>query len=167
MKLASTDPLTGILNRREFFKRGQTEISRCSRYKAPLSILLIDIDNLKEINDKYGHAAGDKVLIKLVETLLNQIRNTDVPGRLGGEEFGILIPGTGIDDACLLAERMHKNVENPAIPGASGKMKITISIGVNFFSDDDGNFDSLIAGADTAMYQAKRNGRNKSEKYTE
>ena len=156
---ASIDELTKIFNRRHFIKLFQQEIERTWRTKRPFSILTIDIDNFKVINDSYGHNAGDVVLKMLAKTINNDIRKIDVFGRMGGEEFSLLLPETNSDNAVLVAERLRKKVSSLEIPVSNKIINITISIGLTESRGDSG-IEELMKTADKALYKAKNNGRN-------
>jgi diguanylate cyclase (GGDEF)-like protein len=164
-QLAMTDELTGLLNRRSFFERGAEEVKRCRRYPLPLSLLMIDIDHFKTINDTYGHTEGDHALRQVAEALRSQSREVDMVARLGGEEFGILLPNTGIAEAVKLADRLRSAVagETSSVPDHSGM--VTLSIGVAMLDEETQNIDHLLKNADTAMYQAKNRGRNRVAVY--
>lgn len=159
--LATSDSLTGIFNRREFFVRGQNEINRSSRYNTPLSLLMIDLDYFKRINDAYGHAKGDTVLKLFVGTCNNQIRSTDVFARLGGEEFGLILPESDNRKAQMLAERLRKEIECLSIPSESGDISVTISIGITTCTRKNSSLTKMMQDADKALYRAKDQGRNR------
>jgi len=158
--LAMVDELTGLPNRRSFFNRGNIEISRSRRYQVPLSLIMLDIDHFKVINDTYGHEAGDITLHQLAAILRKYIRDVDLPARLGGEEFGILLPNTRQADAAVLAERLRKAVAEECCQYEGTNVPITGSFGVAEFEMEMKNLDELFRAADTAMYQAKYRGRN-------
>jgi diguanylate cyclase (GGDEF)-like protein len=160
-RLAMTDELTGLANRRSFFIQGNEEIKRARRYKTPLTLLMLDIDGFKNVNDTYGHETGDAVLQCIANTLQENCREVDVAGRLGGEEFGILLPNTKAADAATLAERLRQAIESQACSAQGIQMSVTASIGVAAYSEEALNLDALLRRADTAMYQAKRLGRNR------
>jgi diguanylate cyclase (GGDEF)-like protein len=159
-QLAMTDELTGLFNRRSFFKRGKEEIRRSRRYHTPLSLLMIDIDNFKAVNDTYGHDAGDRMLRCVADTLQHSIRDIDLLARLGGEEFGILLPNTEAADAVKLAERLRLAVAQATCSLLEHQAGVTLSIGVTTYDQDIENIDHLLKDADTAMYRAKNLGRN-------
>ena len=156
-KLATIDDLTQIYNRRKFFELSKFEIDRHLRYKNPLSLIMIDIDFFKDINDRFGHQAGDKTLQAFSKIILSLIRNTNIFGRIGGEEFAILLPDTSKQDAKKIAERIRKSIFNEKSRFIE---HITISLGVTeFYPDDTSN--SIFHRADIALYAAKSDGRNK------
>lgn len=158
---AITDPLTKTGNRRRFMELSRKELARAQRYGKPLSILALDLDRLKRINDTHGHGAGDQALIRAVQICQENIREQDILARLGGDELAILLPETDIDGAALSAERIRwAFAESPlSIDGIS--IPLTVSIGLSRLIDGDGAIDPLLARADRALYQAKREGRNR------
>ena len=158
--LASTDPLTGIANRRHFMEQGRAEFSRSGRYGYPLSVMMLDVDHFKRINDTFGHDVGDQALKALTETIGHALRGSDLLGRLGGEEFALLLPSTPLTGAHILAERIRGEVEMMRLATPSGELAFTISIGVCEFDEDKG-FDVLLNRADKALYTAKHGGRNR------
>jgi diguanylate cyclase (GGDEF)-like protein/PAS domain S-box-containing protein len=165
-QLAMTDELTGLLNRRSFFNRGAEEIRRSLRYHSPLSLLMVDIDDFKVVNDTYGHDAGDRMLRCVADTFLHNIRDIDVLARLGGEEFGILLPNTDIADATKLAERLRLAIEKTSCAVQGHQSGVTVSVGVATRTKDVQSIDNLLKRADTAMYQAKDQGRNRVVLYS-
>lgn len=160
--LASTDALTGLLNRYQCLTLGKKELVRCNRYGRSFSLLIIDIDFFKKVNDVYGHIAGDKVLQVFAKLCPKVLRDSDVIGRFGGEEFIIILPEANLKEANLTAERLRKDVELMEIPFEGHSIKITISIGIATIADNtETSLDTLLARADKALYQAKATGRNK------
>jgi diguanylate cyclase (GGDEF)-like protein len=159
--LAATDFLTGISNHRSFSEAGEREIQRTLRYGHPLAALMIDLDHFKRVNDKYGHAAGDRVLVAITAAIRKLLRDIDVFGRLGGEEFAILLPETDLAGGGATAERLRAAIAETAIDTGNAVLKVTISIGVTLLSQADRELDALLKRADDAMYEAKRNGRNR------
>jgi len=161
-RLASTDTLTGLYNRRMFFRRLDEEIARASRADQPISLIYTDIDHFKQVNDKYGHAAGDAVLQQASRAMGRILRRGDVLGRLGGEEFMIMLPGTAGEAAQHIAERLRQRVGQTPITYQDLTLNITISIGV-FYMPQPGSIgiDEMVKHADEAMYEAKETGRNK------
>ena len=168
-ELAQTDPLTGILNRRQFFNLAGDEFARASRYNHTVSVLMIDCDRFKLINDNLGHHVGDQVLIRIAEICTETIRETDILGRYGGEEFIILSPETPLNDAALLAERLRKAIETMNFRHDNIHIPVTISIGLASVNGHDlvtdNAVDTLIEQADNALYMAKEAGRNCSQIY--
>jgi len=161
--LASTDSLTGVLNRRAFMERMEQEINRSKRENSAFSLILTDIDYFKRINDKYGHQVGDLVLQRFAEILSKSSRPYDFVGRYGGEEFVVCLPGGDGLQGQLVAERMRKRVEEMRIllPNSSKSLQITASFGVaSFRLGSKESVDSITGQADDAMYMAKRKGRN-------
>ena len=156
------DSLTGCYNKEETEIFLETFLKNFLRYKTPFSVLMIDIDYFKKINDTYGHLAGDFILKKVAEIMKSLIRDTDICGRFGGEEFIIALPNTKIIGALRLAERIRKTIENTSFDYNGKKIKITLSIGVTSASKNDSIY-SLIERADEALYEAKRKGRNRVE----
>ena len=159
---AMTDPLTGVSNRRSFFETGRGEILRAQRYGRPLSIVLADLDHFKQVNDTYGHEAGDHVLVEFAKLCAEAVRGSvDRVGRLGGEEFALLLPETDAAGAMLVAERLRElcNDKSFAIPGQS--LHVTCSLGVAQCYPNDSGLKAGIARADTALYAAKSEGRNR------
>jgi len=159
-RLASIDGLTGLHNRRHFFGIAQVEFSRGLRYGRSLSAMLLDIDHFKNFNDTYGHAIGDKVLQVVARQCKQSLRNTDILGRYGGEEFVILLPETNLQVAKAVAERLRKSVSATLIPTEKGDLSVTVSIGVAENNELTPSLETLIARADQAMYIAKHKGRN-------
>lgn len=159
--MASTDALTGASNRRHFLESLDIETGRARRNGLPVSLLVLDIDHFKEVNDTWGHQVGDLVLRDLVSGVKKIMRPHDILGRIGGEEFMVLLPDTAHASAVLLAERIRKQVEEMAIPHADGTLHITVSIGVAEFGKDGEGMDQVIKTADDRLYRAKHAGRNR------
>ena len=159
--MATFDALTGIHNRRYFFEEAKKEFNRLKRYNNQLSVIMIDIDHFKLINDRFGHAAGDKVLIQFVERVQKKLRNSDVLARYGGEEFSILLPQTGLEQARQAAERIREEIAYQPFSTGEAETYITISLGVAENTDDVADLDELIDRSDKAMYEAKQFGRNR------
>ncbi|MCK5543444.1 MAG: GGDEF domain-containing protein [Desulfobacterales bacterium] len=154
------DQLTGAYNRRAYDKRAVEEMDRFQRYGNVFSLLLIDADHFKNINDKYGHAVGDKCLKEIIRRTMTLLRKVDMLARYGGEEFTIIMPETDKQAAKQAAEKIRKNIEKIEFVYKEKKVKVTVSIGVAEISKDDKKFESLFERADIAVYQAKSNGRN-------
>ncbi|OGP68915.1 MAG: hypothetical protein A2031_05850 [Deltaproteobacteria bacterium RBG_19FT_COMBO_43_11] len=161
-QMALTDYLTNLYNRRYFMQRGVEEFKRANRNSQPLTLLMLDIDEFKKVNDTYGHEAGDLVLQQVAASLKSSLREIDILGRLGGEEFAVLLPNTSLEGAVLLAERVRQTIANMSFktPGDVLISTVTISIGVAAFTDEMSNTDDLLRNADAAMYCAKDSGRN-------
>ncbi|WP_016952888.1 diguanylate cyclase [Anabaena sp. PCC 7108] len=160
-KLANTDPLTEIWNRRYLLMIAEQEIKRSQRYYLPFSVLLIDIDYFKRINDTFGHSIGDEVIIFMTKTVFSCLRQVDSFGRFGGEEFVVLLPETDIHGAIIVAERIRENINNQYIFVGEKKVSITVSIGIASYNSTDKTIDTIIQRADKALYQAKNQGRNR------
>ena len=160
-KLSITDKLTGLYNRIKTDSVLQMQIDMYARYKTPFSLLLIDLDHFKQVNDRYGHQVGDKVLHLLGEILHSEIRKTDIAGRWGGEEFMVILPATKLLGALDLAEKIRDTVQQRKY---NRKHKVTVSIGVTEIDESD-TFNTVIKRADDALYQAKENGRNRVEHF--
>jgi diguanylate cyclase (GGDEF)-like protein len=158
--LAATDPLTGQLNRRTFFELAQRELDRFQRFGRPLSWIMFDVDWFKEINDKYGHSAGDQVLISIAERCVQVIRHVDVFGRYGGDEFVILLPETEHQMAREVAERIQISVSHTPIVTEAGPISVSISMGITQATFDTDDLGLLLNQADQALYKSKRAGRN-------
>lgn len=161
--LARTDALTGLANRRAFDEAAQREIRRAVRYGEPLALIITDIDRFKTINDTHGHHAGDLVLVGFAHTLRASVREVDLVGRWGGEEFVILMPGTEIGEATQAAERMRQSVAASPARCGEATCSYTASFGVAAFTADTPSLDALLGRADQALYRAKENGRNRVE----
>ena len=159
-RLATTDALTGLPNRRSFMERLAQEFARFQRFGQPCSVLMLDIDHFKHINDTYGHAVGDLVLQGLSTLCLRNLRLTDTMGRLGGEEFAVLLPGCDELDAVEMAERLRTSVMEAGFPYQDLQLRITVSVGVASFEAGQDDMDAVLVLADKALYAAKRAGRN-------
>ncbi|MCX4029477.1 diguanylate cyclase [Endozoicomonas sp. SM1973] len=158
--LATTDALTGLPNRRHFLELSDKEFSRSQRYKQTLSVLVLDIDFFKQINDIHGHIAGDKVLMEFADFLSESIRVHDIVGRMGGEEFCITLPQTDLQTSYSLAERIREGVAQLSVEFDGKQLQITVSIGVSQVRQEDTAIEQAIHRADMALYQAKNGGRN-------
>ncbi len=161
LRLAATDPLTGALNRREFTVLAEREALRSNRYHHPLSLMMLDLDYFKRLNDTYGHSAGDKVLQRFTTLCVNALRNVDIFGRWGGEEFVALLPETDIDGAAVIAERLRKIVAESVLNYHDQKITFTVSVGVAQYKDSESAIDGPLSRADSAVYDAKKAGRNR------
>lgn len=161
-RLASTDPLTGLYNRRMFFRRMDEEVARAGRTASPMCLIYVDIDHFKDINDVYGHSSGDAVLQQISRTMTRILRRGDVLGRIGGEEFLILLPDTTGVAGQRIAERLRQRVEHATIYSGDRKLNVTVSAGVFSAADPVGlSIDDMVRVADQALYEAKETGRNK------
>jgi diguanylate cyclase (GGDEF)-like protein/PAS domain S-box-containing protein len=159
-RLAITDALTGLFNRRHFFATAQRELERARRHERPLSVIMLDLDHFKHVNDTYGHAAGDQTLKAVADYCSSHLRGTDVLGRYGGEEFVVLLPETTGPAACEAAERLRRGIEALAVPIAARTVKVTASLGVAALDPTHPTLDNLLDCADQALYEAKSAGRN-------
>ena len=160
-KLARTDELTGIINRRGFFEEGNKLCNLAKRFNHPTSIIMLDIDYFKQVNDDYGHSVGDKALIQFVETIHKNIREVDVFARLGGEEFAIVLPETDKNGAVKIAEKLCAKISAMIITHDVSPLSITCSFGVTTFRCVTTSFEEALSNADKALYQAKSEGRNR------
>jgi len=160
-ELATTDSLTGLYNRRRFMELSEREFARSLRYSRQLSMLMLDIDHFKRVNDEHGHDVGDTVLRSLSEISIMALRNADILGRLGGEEFGVLLPETDSQAAHDVAERLRLSIERSSIDTPDGSLNITVSIGVAVLDSEVGSVEKLLKRADVALYEAKQAGRNR------
>jgi diguanylate cyclase (GGDEF)-like protein len=160
--MATTDGLTGLNNRRHFFDLADREFVRYKRYNTPLSVFMMDIDHFKRINDTHGHAVGDQVLRHLAKKLTGLVRDSDIVGRYGGEEFAVLLPETKLEIAAAIAERVRKAIEGDAArTEESGDVNYTLSIGVSAFTRDVRTVGAVFEAADKGLYEAKATGRNR------
>jgi len=160
---ATTDPLTGIANRRFFIRQLNRELERFKRFGESAMVIMADIDYFKKINDTYGHAVGDEVLQHFTKLSNEYLRSTDLIGRLGGEEFAIMLPVTDLKEAQVFAERYRHLISETPAPTQEGNIKYTISLGLAEFNLSDDTPDNILARADSALYRAKENGRNTVE----
>jgi diguanylate cyclase (GGDEF)-like protein len=161
MRLATTDPLTGLLNRRSFFDRGIAELRKARRGGQQACFLMLDVDHFKKINDTYGHKTGDIVLKALAEKLLGALRPGDLAGRLGGEEFAVLLPDTTLVSAEVAAQRLCDHIAQMEVSSESEIIKFTVSIGAADFEKDALTLQPAMDRADAALYRAKAEGRNR------
>ncbi len=159
-KLALTDDLTGLSNRRELFELGQRQVEIAQRFDRPLSVLMLDIDHFKSVNDRYGHAAGDQALRVISAQLRGLVRDIDIVSRYGGEEFVIVLLENPLDLASQIAERIRQGIANTRIPYNHVGLQVTISVGIASLSAQTHTLGDLIEKADQALYMAKQNGRN-------
>ncbi len=161
-EMALTDELTGVPNRRQVFVLGEREVRRAQRFSQPFSLIMLDIDYFKRINDTYGHLIGDEVLKAIAVRCQSVIREVDVIGRYGGEEFCVLLPEAGLDDACKVAERLRQTVSGESLPTSAGGLSLTISLGVATLTPDIETLQDLLDVADQGLYMAKQSGRNRT-----
>lgn len=157
-KLASLDMLTGLNNRRAFTELAKAQVEYCKRHEHPVAAVVIDADHFKNINDTHGHAAGDSALQHLSEILKSLTRSSDIIGRIGGEEFAILLTNTKVNDAMLVAEKLKNWISDNPVHIDNEYFSMTVSVGVS--SDDSYDLELLLSHADKAMYKAKEAGRN-------
>jgi diguanylate cyclase (GGDEF)-like protein len=162
---ARTDPKTGLLNASAWQREADAEVSRALRAGAPLSLLLVDVDHFKRVNDTYGHLTGDDVLRALATELRQQVRESDVVGRFGGEEFTVLLPRTDGAGACRIAERLRSSTCMLNVAAAGNQISVTVSIGVAELGQHGHDLFELLAAADLALYRAKDDGRNQVRLY--
>lgn len=162
--IAQVDHLTGALTRRGFIEQAEREISRARRYDRPSAIVILDVDHFKSVNDTYGHAAGDQVLHQIAKLAGVALRPTDVFGRLGGEEFAMLLPETNGEDAVVVAERLRQTIADHPMPLPGGRtMHVTASFGVAEFDPMSVSVAAWLERADTMLYAAKAAGRNRTK----
>ena len=161
-KLSRTDRLTGLFNRGYWEESFQSEFDRCNRYQSDSTALIFDIDHFKNVNDTYGHQAGDEVIRRTSGLVKKMIRKTDVAGRYGGEEFVIYQPNTSAENSNIFAERLRKNIESMEVQYEAEVIKFTISIGICGYEASLSNHEKWIEKADQALYFSKENGRNRT-----
>jgi len=160
-EMAITDTLTGVFTRRYFLERLKEEFDRSRKFEHCFSFLMLDIDCFKEYNDRFGHLVGDMILKEVTKTIKENIRQIDIMGRYGGEEFAICLTETGKSEATIIAERIREAVGTRNIPAYDEELRVTISIGIASFPADSVELEPLIENADRALYRAKESGRNK------
>ena len=158
-RLATIDSLTNINNRRYFLDLALKEMERSKRYGHPFSLIMLDIDHFKKVNDTYGHSVGDQVLIDFCDTCMKELRESDFMGRLGGEEFAVAIVECDLEKAAILAERIREAVASHTVVIDNEEIRFTVSIGITQMWQDN-DFNSMLESADNALYKAKNNGRN-------
>jgi diguanylate cyclase (GGDEF)-like protein len=158
--LAITDGLTGVYTRRYFIERFDEEIQRSSLRKSSLAFLMIDADNFKSVNDQHGHLAGDQVLKEIANIIQENVREIDIVGRFGGEEFCVVLPDTDLEGSRLVAERIRKSAEKRVIKAYDSTLRMTLSIGLAIYPSDGKLLEELMDKADWALYRAKSQGRN-------
>ncbi len=165
---ATRDPMTGIANRGHFFEMGAQEIERARRFSEPLSMVLLDIDRFKTINEKYGHEIGDRVIVSLTKTCVGHLRNIDLLGRVGGEEFAILMPRANKEPAAEMAQRLRLLISEQRVPVPGGRdISFTVSLGLSSLRHTTRDLAELMRNADAALYRAKREGRNRLDVWFE
>ena len=159
--VATTDGLTGALSRRAFLAAAERDLAHVRRHGGDLSCILLDLDHFKCINDTHGHAAGDRALQEVVMLLKSGLRDADYVGRLGGEEFAVIMPGADAAAACGVGERLRRRIMNTWLPTQAGDMRLTVSIGVATLMPQDARIEDLLHASDRALYAAKTAGRNR------
>jgi diguanylate cyclase (GGDEF)-like protein len=160
-RLACVDGMTGLNNRRHFRLLADMEWSRFKRYGRPLALLMMDIDFFKSINDRYGHDVGDEVIKTVADILQNHKRSSDVAGRIGGEEFVLLLPEASLDSAAAAAERLRRLVADSAVCAGGDRVSVTLSVGIAASHPATSGIEQMLKEADIALYEAKRCGRNR------
>ncbi|WP_440053904.1 diguanylate cyclase [Pseudoalteromonas sp. T1lg65] len=158
---STTDQLTGLFNRRKMETELSYHFAAYQRHGTPLSIIMIDLDHLKKLNDSEGHHAGDKAICGIAEICKNTLRQTDIACRFGGDEFVIVLPNVGLEQAAQTAERLRKSVEDTLVKSNEYSVNITISLGVATIQENDQGYEEALKRADKALYQVKHNGRNR------
>jgi diguanylate cyclase (GGDEF)-like protein len=166
--LARTDELTGMANRRSYFEQGEIVFNRAREEGVVYGILMLDIDHFKLVNDTYGHASGDVVIIKIAHVIEGLLPDDAVSGRIGGEEFGIILPAYTLDTVADVAEAIRERVEQTTVTlDESNELSITVSLGVSEYNLKDQSLDDTMARADMGLYRAKEEGRNRVSVYLE
>lgn len=160
-QLAAIDGLTGLYNHRSFQEKIEMEVARAKRFGSKVSLLMLDIDFFKKLNDTYGHSMGDEVLRRVSCKIVENIRNIDIAARYGGEEFAVVLPETPPEGARITAERIRKAIKDYRISYAENLISVTVSVGVATYPDNASSRIELIEKADSALYEAKRNGRDR------
>jgi diguanylate cyclase (GGDEF)-like protein len=164
---ASTDPKTGLLNATAWQREADAEVARAQRTNSPLALLLVDVDHFKRVNDSHGHLIGDEVLRALAAELRQQVRESDMVGRFGGEEFTVLLPRTDAADAHGIAERLRASARRMSVAAADARIQVTVSIGVALLGQHGRDLFELLAAADVALYKAKDAGRDQVHVYAQ
>lgn len=158
--LLTKDHLTGAVNRAHFFNLAEKELARASRYEHSISIIMLDADHFKQVNDNWGHPIGDEVLKSIVKITEGVLRPGDTIARFGGEEFVVMLPKSNSIEASMIAERIRSSIEASSVDAGDEKIKITVSIGCASMSQSRSTLKQLLVSADSALYQAKSRGRN-------
>ena len=167
LKMARTDALTGVKNRRALFEEAENIFNLAHRYNHTASVIIIDMDHFKNVNDAHGHSAGDEVLISLAGLISQNVRKVDIFARFGGEEFALVLPETDILTARETAEKLRKLIEDMKVDTGKAQINITSSFGVAELTNSNSNFGEVLSNADKALYIAKKKGRNCVECYSE
>jgi len=165
--MSITDALTGLYNRRKFFNLAGQELERSQRYQTPFSVVTLDVDWFKKVNDTYGHDMGDQALREVSSRLRAGVRSVDVVARIGGEEFAILLPETSLEEARQVAERLRFGFANQAVVWRDQQVLITASFGVTAIDDECTDLEMMMKRADQALYRAKQTGRNRVVAFTD
>jgi diguanylate cyclase (GGDEF)-like protein len=161
-RISVTDGLTGLMNVRHFREQAQREHSRARRHNDPYSVLLMDLDHFKKVNDIYGHPVGDTVLREMAAIFREAVRLTDIPARYGGEEFIVFLPRTRLPEAAIVGERIREAAERKVFGAPSLMIRCTVSVGIaDYLPGTEGTEETVIGRADQALYAAKRGGRNR------
>lgn len=160
-KLATVDSLTGIYNRRHFLILAEAEWSRFQRYHRPLSMLMVDVDHFKSVNDRFGHAVGDQTLSWVANVCQKDQRGSDIVSRIGGEEFALLLPETDLKQAAIVADRIRKTVAAQILTAPDGTFSVTVSIGIASATLSMSGIGTLMQASDEALYSAKAMGRDR------
>ena len=160
-RIANSDALTGVGNRRFFLDAGKREFFRAIRYNEPLSLMMLDVDFFKKVNDTYGHDVGDIALCALANICTDTLRTSDIFARFGGEEFAAVLPASDIEGGRALAERLRKKIEAMTTDSPEGLIRFTVSIGITVLQEGDDGIESMLNRADKGLYAAKENGRNR------
>lgn len=160
-RISQTDGLTGLYNRLHWEKRMAAEFKRGQRYGSHFSLLMLDIDHFKQVNDRFGHLAGDEVIRVVSDVIRDNVRESDVAGRYGGEEFGVILTETDLSGAICVAERIRENIMKTPVHLDGVTHTVTVSVGVALFHDDMERHENVIARADEALYESKQAGRNR------
>lgn len=161
---SNTDAMTGWFNRAHFLDAGSVSVSRALRQQSRLALLMFDIDHFKSVNDRFGHAMGDQVIETIASKTSDKLRKIDIPARMGGEEFAILLDGAALGDARKIAEVLRQSIESTEFTSLQGQaFKVTASFGVTMIDDHKDSIELMLSRADSALYQAKAYGRNRTE----
>ncbi|RVU84346.1 GGDEF domain-containing protein [Leucothrix sargassi] len=165
IKKAYTDEMTGLGNRRAYFEKGTDAVESAKKYKEPIAAVLLDIDHFKKVNDEYGHAVGDEVICHVANIMLGRIRESDIQGRIGGEEFALVLPDTNAEGAASVAEEIRLAIQNSVIMTGELKVRVTASFGVSQLEKETDDIHAILKRADDALYRAKKAGRNTVTSY--
>ncbi|MEE4461620.1 diguanylate cyclase, partial [Azotobacter chroococcum] len=161
--LAHIDELTGLNNRRAFFQLGLQAFRQAARAASPIAVVMFDLDHFKQINDVHGHFVGDKVLVAVANSVREHVREADIAGRLGGEEFALILPQTSLPEALVAAERLRGTIAATSLAHGEARIRCTSSFGVAVCADGSLDLEHMLSLADAELYRAKRNGRNRVE----